>query len=224
MWRDMMQWHGTEWDGMVVMWLWPSVVGCEVRLCDEGWSWHVLSWKMLWSTRPTSRHHAFVLQNTTTYYTAITILQTTISYKVLQCTTQYYTEILCTAKYYSVLLTTIVYNKKFSVLQTAGKVLLNTPHYKILPGTTKNALLHTTKYYSVLQSTTLNYNALLCTSKTTMYYEAILLLQNMPRVLLHTTKDYKAFLLTTKYCSVLLQRTTQYWRVVLSTTKNYSVI
>ena len=143
--------NGMEW---FAMWLWPSVVGCEVRFCDEGWSWHAVSWKMLWSTGPTSQYHDFVLQSTTRYYTAITILQTTKSYKVLQCTIQNFTVILCTAKYYPALLSTIVYNRVFSVLQAR--------YYSILLRTTKYYQVLQRTHYSIIQSTTPYYRVLYC--------------------------------------------------------------
>ena len=102
-----------------------------------------------------------------------------------------------------------------------NKALLRTEkaifqYYKVLLQSTTPVLLCTTKYYSVLQSTTLYYRL----QSTTPYYKVLLQYFKVPlqyyKVLLRTTKHYSST--TKKYYSVL-QSTTP---VLLCTTKYYS--
>jgi len=90
--------------------------------------------------------------------------------------------------------------------------------------------LCTTRYDSVLQSTTLYYKVGLCTTKydsvlqsTTQYYKVRLCSTKYDSVLQSTTLYYKVRLCTTKYDSVL-QGTTLYYKVRLCTRSYDSVL
>ena len=204
-----------------------------------------------------------VLLRTTKYYSSTTSYykvrpRTT---PVLLRTTKYYSS---TTKYYAVLQsttpvllrTTNVLLQYYSVLQSTTPVLQSTTlYYKVLLQyyfdrndvrttsiqyysvlQTTPVLLRTTKYYSVLQSTTPcttpYYKVLFCTTKyyfdrndvrtTSIQYYSLLqsttpVLQSTTPALLRTTKYYSS---TTKYYSVL--QSTPYYKVLLCTTKYYS--
>ena len=196
-----------------------------------------------------------VLPRTTKYYSSTTPYYKVLLqyYKVLLCTTKYYSS---TTPYYDVLL------QYYSVLQTYCSVLQSTtptettserrpssttPYYKVLlqycfvlQSTTPyykvllHVLLLTTKYYSVLQSTTsTETTSERRPSSTTPYYKVLLqyysVLQSTTPVLQSTTSYYKVLLQyysvlqtyyssTTPYYKVLLQ----YYKVLLCTAKYYS--
>ena len=121
------------------------------------------------------------------------------------------------------------YNK--ALLRTEKAIL---QYYKVLQSTSP-VLLCTTKYDSVLQSTTLHYRL----QSTTPYYKVLLHYFKVPlqyyKVLLRTTKHYSSttkkyysslqsttpvLLCTTKYYS----STVPYYSVLQSTTKYYSTV
>ena len=176
---------------------------------------------VLLSTTSSTTSYYKVLPHTTKYYSS-----TTPYYKR---TTKYYSS---TTPYYDVLL------QYYSVLQTYCSVLQSTtptettserrpssttPYYKVLLQycfvlqsttpvlqSTTPVLLLTTKYYSVLQSTTFDRNDVRTTS--IQYYSVLL------KYYSSTASYYKVLLRTTKYYSMYyswLQSTILYYKVLL---------